>query len=87
LYVTANPRSVEDGLYLLDRQVSKIAHDRADTNAKRMDKEWLTQLQQSAAKADNRFVIDVDAPELAEDVREELQDRTKVHSHGRLQTV
>jgi hypothetical protein len=45
-----------------------------------MEKEWLTQLQQSGSKADNRFIIDVDNPAIAEDVCEELRERATIHT-------
>lgn len=78
LYISANKRDTEQAYLNMNRDMVTMLRD--GENIDRMDKEWITQLQQSSAKDETNFIFDVDNPEIIDDVKQDLKSKTEIHT-------
>lgn len=84
LYITANSRDIRSAFFnfqkeLIDKE-KRISegHSPTKNKIKRLDKEWISEIQSDAHKDDSLFIIDIDDKELYESTLEKLKEKTDI---------
>lgn len=84
LYITANPRDTKSAFFDFQKELIGMqenisnGHEPTEDKIKRLDKEWISELQSDTFKDDSNFIIDIDDPSLYEDTYESLESHTEI---------